>query len=192
MSIEKLKENYPVKIRWIHFPLHPDTPQEGRSLEDLFPGRDLTPMKERMKGLMAEAGLAYGDRSHTFNSRLAQELGKWADTQAGGGAIHDLLYRAYFVEGVNIGDIDALVGIAERVDLDADEARKVLSDRTFETEVDEDWRRSREIGVTGVPTFYSHGLAVVGCQPYETLEKFVKHLLELRENDAIKEADSAV
>ena len=187
MSIEKLRENYPVKIRWIHFPLHPDTPQKGRSLEDLFLGRDLTPMKERMQGLMAEAGLAYGDRTHTYNSRLAQELGKWADTQAGGDAIHDLLYRAYFVEGVNISDIDALVGIAERAGLDSAKARKVLSERAFKEEVDKDWQRSRETGVTGVPTFYSHELAVVGCQPYETLEKFVKHLLELQG----KEADPA-
>lgn len=181
MSIEKLKENYPVKIRWIHFPLHPDTPQKGRSLEDLFPGRDLTPMKERMKGLMAEAGLPYGDRSHTYNSRLAQELGKWADTQAGGEAIHDLLYRAYFVDNVNIGDIEELVNIASRAGLDEDAARKVLEEREFEYEVDEDWRLSREIGVTGVPTFYSNDLAVVGCQPYETLERFLKHLIELRE-----------
>ena len=34
MSIEKLKENYSVKIRWIHFPLHPETPQEGQTLEN--------------------------------------------------------------------------------------------------------------------------------------------------------------
>jgi protein-disulfide isomerase len=31
--------------------------------------------------------------------------------------------------------------------------------------------------VAGVPTFYANDLVVVGCQPYETLEKFVKHLL---------------
>ncbi len=138
-------------------------------------------MKERMKGLMAEAGLPYGDRSHTYNSRLAQELGKWADTQAGGEAIHDLLYRAYFVDNVNIGDIEELVNIASRAGLDEDAARKVLEEREFEYEVDEDWRLSREIGVTGVPTFYSNDLAVVGCQPYETLERFLKHLIELRE-----------
>ena len=112
MSIDKLKANYPVTTRWVHFPLHPDTPQEGMRLEDLFPGRDLTPMKERMKGLMKEAGLPYGNRTHTYNSRLAQELGKWADTQEGGEAIHDRLFRAYFVEFTNIGKVDKLVSIA--------------------------------------------------------------------------------
>ena len=83
MSIEKLKKNYPLTIRWIHFPLHPETPQEGRSLAELFAGRDIEPMRKRMKELMAEAGLEYGDRTHTYNSRLAQELGKWADSKPG-------------------------------------------------------------------------------------------------------------
>ena len=183
MSIEKLKKNYPVKIRWMYFPLHPETPQEGLSLEDLFPGRDLAPMKERMKSLMAEAGLPYGDRSHTFNSRLAQELGKWADTQGSDADIHDLLYKAYFVDGINIGNVNALAKIAGSAGLDIDAALKVLAEREFEFEVDKDWRRSREIGVTGVPTFYSHDLAVVGCQPYETLEKFVQHLIKLQEGE---------
>ena len=181
MSIEKLKDNYPVDIRWVHFPLHPETPLEGKSLEELFAGRDITPMKIRMHELMAEAGLAYGDRTHTYNSRLAQELGKWADTQAGGAAIHDALYHAYFVDNVNFGDVDELVKIAEAVGLNGSEARQVLEERKFEQQVDEDWQRSRAIGVTGVPTFYSNDLVVVGCQPYETLEKFVVHLLQEKE-----------
>lgn len=183
MSIEKLKENYPVSIRWVHFPLHPETPQEGRSLEDLFPGRDLEPMKDKMRGLMKDAGLPYGDRSHTYNSRLAQELGKWGDTQEDGDVIHDLLYKAYFVDNVNIGDVEELLKIVEGTKLNVETARRVLEERQFEFEVDEDWRLSREIGVTGVPTFYSNDLVVVGCQPYETLEHFVNHLLELHQQE---------
>ncbi|MBL6815554.1 MAG: DsbA family protein, partial [Pseudomonadales bacterium] len=113
MSIEKLKANYPVKIRWIHFPLHPATPIEGKSLAELFAGRDIEPIKQRLKGLMAEAGLSYGERTHTYNSRLAQELGKWADTQEGSEAIHDALYQAYFVDNINLSDVEQLVAVAE-------------------------------------------------------------------------------
>lgn len=181
MSIEKLKANYPVSIRWIPFPLHPETPIEGKSLAELFAGRDIEPMRQRMKGLMAEAGLDYGDRSHTYNSRLAQELGKWADTQVDGEAIHDALYRAYFIDNTNLHDIDALVKIAESVGLDGSAARKVLDERSFREAVDEDWQRAHQLGITGVPTFYQDELVVVGCQPYETLERFVKHLLAERE-----------
>lgn len=171
-----------MKTRWIHFPLHRETPAEGKSLAELFAGRDLAPMRERMKALMAEAGLEYGERTHTFNSRLAQELGKWADSKPAGEAIHDALYRAYFVDNKNIGDVDELVEIAEAVGLDGQEARRVIEEREYKEAVDEDWRRSREAGVTGVPTFYGNDLVVVGCQPYETLEKFVLHLMQMNSN----------
>ncbi len=64
-----------MRLRHTQFPLHPNTPEEGLLLEELFRGRgiDLEASKKRMKGLMAEEGLAYGDRQRTFNSRLAQE-----------------------------------------------------------------------------------------------------------------------
>lgn len=178
MSIEKLKANYPVKIHWVHFPLHPETPPEGKSLAELFAGRDIEPMRERMRKLMQEAGLPYGERTHTYNSRLAQELGAWADTQPGGENIHDALYRAYFAEAINIGDSEQLVDIAGKAGLNQEEARKVLQERRFKSAVDADWQRSRAAGVTGVPTFTHNDLVVVGCQPYEFLERFVQHIID--------------
>ena len=160
----------------VHFPLHPETPQGGRRLEELFAGRnvDMEAMYTRMKGLMDEEGLPYGKRSHTYNSRLAQELGKWADTQPGGEAIHDALYRAYFVDAVNVGDVDALLTIAGDVGLDVYAAREVLQSRSFSDAVDADWDLSRRYGVTGVPTFVVAQKAVVGAQPYEVLENFLQ------------------
>lgn len=159
----------------MHFPLHPETPAEGISIEELFAGRDIDidAMYARMKGLMDEEGLPYGKRSHTYNSRLAQELGKWADTQPGGEAIHDALFEAYFVDGRNIGDSDVLLDIAVAVGLDRDAAQSVLQERTFQPAIDADWARSRQYGVTGVPTFVAGGYGVVGAQPYETLAALV-------------------
>jgi len=115
----------------VFFPLHPETPLAGRSLATLFAGRgvDLEAMYQRMKRLMDAEGLPYGRRTHTFNSRLAQELAKWADTEPGGQPLHDRLYRAYFVDGRNIGDVDVLVELAASAGLRADEARRVLDER---------------------------------------------------------------
>ncbi len=118
--------------------------------------------------------LPYSHRTHTYNSRLAQELGKWADTQPGGEAIHDALYRAYFVDGVDVGDVEALLVVAEAVGLDVAAARTVLESRSFKDAVDADWEKSRQYGVTGVPTFVVGRQGVVGAQPYETLEKLLQ------------------
>ena len=128
----------------------------------------------RMKALMDAEGLPYGRRTHTYNSRLAQELGTWADTQPGGAAIHDALYKAYFVDARNIGDPDILVEIAESVGLDGAEARKVLDERRFKEAVDADWQKSARYGVTGVPTFVAARYGVVGAQPYEVLVQLVE------------------
>ena len=161
-------------MQWVFFPLHPDTPAEGRSLEAMFAGRgvDLSAMHQRMAGLMRAEGLLYGDRTHTYNSRLAQELGKWADT-CGGDAIHDVFYRAYFVENRNIADIEEFVPLAQSVGLPSDEARDVLVERRFKKAVDADWVKSQQYGITSVPTFVSGGRGVVGAQPYEVLEQLV-------------------
>jgi predicted DsbA family dithiol-disulfide isomerase len=165
-----------VKVELVHFPLHPETPPEGKSLAELFAGRgyDIPKMQAQMRARMAAEGLPYGERTMTYNSRLAQELGKWADTQPGGEAIHDALFRAYFVDTRNIGDPDVLVQIAETVGLDGAKAREVLDTRGFKAAVDADWRKSHEYGVTGVPTFVARGRGVVGAQPYEVLEQLVK------------------
>ena len=161
----------------VHFPLHPETPAEGMTLESLFAGRniDLEASYRRMKGLMDVEGLDYGRRTHTYNSRLAQELGKWADTREGGAALHEALYRAYFVEGRNIGDPDVLAALAEDAGLSGEDARAVLAERTFQAAVDADWTRSRDMGVTGVPTYAAGGYGVVGAQPYEVLVKLMEH-----------------
>ena len=146
-------------------------------MTDLFAGRSETEMKARqdqMKSLMEQEGLPYGERTHTYNSRLAQEIGAWGDTQEGGNVMHDALYRAYFVNTKNIGDPDVLLEIVEANGLSVNEARKVLEERTFKDVVDEDWSKSRQYGVTGVPTFVAAGHGVVGAQPYDTLEKFLE------------------
>ena len=176
MRIDKLKRDFQIDVEWVFFPLHPDTPLEGRTLEDLFAGRnlDLESMHARMQSLMEAEGLPYNERTHTFNSRLAQELGKWADTQPGGDAVHDALYRAYFVEGLNIGNVDVLVEKAVSAGLSGEEARQVLIERRFQDAVDRDWSRSKFLGVRGIPTFASGMDLLVGAQPYEMLERFVR------------------
>jgi predicted DsbA family dithiol-disulfide isomerase len=176
VRIEKLKAEHHVKVEWVHFPLHPDTPAEGRSLDDLFAGRkvDRKAMHAQMKARMDAEGLPYGERTMTYNSRLAQELGKWADTQPGGEAVHDAFFRAYFVEARDISDVEVMLDIVKSAGLSVDAAREVLDKRTFKDAVDADWKLSREYGITGVPTFVVGRRGVVGAQPYEALEELVK------------------
>ena len=175
MRIERLRTSYRIQLQYVQFPLHPDTPEEGLTLEQLFAGRDLDidASQRRMAQLAEDEGLPYGHRAMTFNSRRAQELAKWAETHEGGDQIHDALFRAYFADGLNIARLDNLLPLVESIGLSVDDARDALVAGSFRDAVDADWARSREMGVTGVPTFVAGGKGLVGAQPYEALERLV-------------------
>ena len=145
------------------------------TLEELFAGRpvDVPKMLSRLRQVAAEEGLPFGDRKKTFNSRLAQEMGKWAESKGEGERFHDAMFRAYFADGLNIGLVQVLLDLCKSLDLPVDEAEKVLENRLFRDAVDQDWARSRGAGVTAVPTFAMNGQMLVGAQPYEALEKLV-------------------
>ncbi len=130
-------------------------------------------MLDRLRRTAEDLGLAFGDRTVIYNSRKAQELGKWAEEKGRGDAFHHAAFHAYFAEGKNIAKMDVLTDLAEAVGLSGEEARRAMEDGRYRAAVDADWNRSRELGVTAVPTFILDGRRLVGAQPYETLEKLL-------------------
>ena len=151
------------------FPLHPETPEAGMELSELFAGREamIAEMQTRLSQVAAAEGLPLTLRSRTYNSRRAQELGKWAESWGKGDAFHRAVYHAYFVEGVNIALVDELMALAESVGLPADEARRVLMTGSFAPAVDADWHRSRELRITAVPTHLCGGKRLAGFSSYD-------------------------
>jgi len=171
-----LKQEFEIAIRWTMFPLHPETPREGMSLEELFAGRDLDidQVLRYLKAVADELGLPFGRREKTYNSRLAQELGKLAEQCGKGDAFHNAVFRAYFAHGHNIGLESTLMELARSLGLAAGEVRRALEKRSFQSAVDEDWRRSRRLGISVVPTCVFNSETVVGAQPYERLARMVE------------------
>ena len=127
----------------------------------------------RLRDKAAELGLPLGERKKTYNSRLAQELGIWAESKNRGDAFHMAAFKAYFVDGKNIAKIPVLLDLAASVGLPQEEAETVLLTRAFKNPVDEDWAISKTRGITAVPTFVINQDKLVGAQPYEKLEKFM-------------------
>ena len=147
------------------------------SIEDLLAGRniDIAEMKKRLKTAATNAGLMYTGPKLASNSRLAQEMGKWADSQGKGDAFHLAVFTAYFVEEKNIGDTTVLMKIAEQVGLSGVMAGEVVENRVYKEDVDQDWARSREEFVTAVPTFMMGRQRLVGAQSYDDLRRFVEN-----------------
>ena len=144
-------------------------------LSEMFAGREamIADMQARLTQIAATEGLPLVLRSRTYNSRRAQELGKWAESQGVGNLFHQAVYRAYFVDGINIGLIDELVVIAQTIGLPAEEARKVIQTQSFAVSVDADWQRARELRVSAVPTHLYEGKRLAGFGPYDDFVRLI-------------------
>lgn len=175
MRTDRLKREFGVQLHWKVFPLHPETPQEGRELSELFAGRDLDigAMQARLLQVAAREGLPLAARTRTFNSRHAQELGKWAEEQGQGDAFRSAVYRAYFAEGRNIALDHELLQIAGSVGLPEQGAHDVLTSRSFAAAVDADWRLARELRINAVPTHLCDGRRLAGFSSYDDFVRLI-------------------
>ena len=135
---------------------------------------DVNKIVHQLKTTAAKFGLDFGDRTMTCNSRLAQEVGLWAETEGLGHHFHMNVFKAYFVQGLNIGLKDVLIDLIESSGLDPVKGRKIIEKREFSNAVDSDWKLAGTKGVTAVPTFFYGNNRLVGTQPYEVLEKLIK------------------
>ncbi len=126
-------------------------------------------MVSHLKNSDEELGLPFGERTITCNSRLAQELGLWAETKGKGHTFHMAAFRAYFADGVNLAQIPNLLQIVEDADLPVKEAEEILTSRSFKEAVDRDWAESKLKSITAVPTFVMNHHKLVGAQSYENL-----------------------
>ncbi len=131
-------------------------------------------MRAHLRQTAARLGLPFGDRRMTFNSRRAQELGKWAESKGRGPAFHRAAFRAYFADGQNIARVPVLEEIVEAIGLPAREVPNVLDRGDYRESVDRDWQRSRSSGITAVPTFQLNGQQLVGAQSYAVLAEMVR------------------
>jgi predicted DsbA family dithiol-disulfide isomerase len=158
-------------------------------LEQLFAGRPIhiPEMLQRLEQTAAGLGLPFGERRMSFNSRRAQEAAKWAESNGKVDAFHNAVFRAYFVDGKNLHELETLAAAAESVGLKGADLEEVLQSRTFKTAVDRDWLRSHHLGVTAVPTFRLHEDTLVGAQPYEQLAAFmIAHRVPPRDASAVQ------
>jgi len=137
----------------------------------LFAGRpiNIQQVLDNLTSTAAELGLPFGKREKTYNSRMAQELGKLAEKKGYGEQFHMAAFKAYFADGLNIGLDSTLINLGTSSGLSEADIRDAIENRTYKKAVDEDWNRSYQKGVTAVPTFILNGMSLVGAQPYAKL-----------------------
>ncbi|MEM6341407.1 MAG: DsbA family oxidoreductase [Pseudomonadota bacterium] len=178
--------DHPFEIEWHPFQLNPDMPPDGMDrrayLEGKFGGKEgaikaYTPVVEHAQ----KAGLKidFEAMKRTPNTLDAHRLIHWAGIEGSQTAAVSTLFRAYFVDGRDIGDHDVLADVADSIEMDASVVRRLLSSDADAEDIKARDSHSREMGVSSVPTFIVGGRhAVPGAQPPELWAKVIEDLRE--------------
>lgn len=169
----------PLQIHWRPFQLDPTIPPEGKDRRAYLEAKFGT--EERIRQLhdnLAAAGEAEGipfafERIKVSPNTLdAHRLIRWAEESGKQEEIVETLFRAYFLEGRDIGDHAVLTEIAASAGMDREStAARLASDEDREV-VQSEIVSAQQMGVTGVPTFVLLGrYALVGAQPAPELAR---------------------
>jgi predicted DsbA family dithiol-disulfide isomerase len=164
-----------IAISWRPFQLNPDMPPEGMNRQDYLAAKfGGATQARRIYAAVEQAGAGEGiefafDRiQRTPNTLDAHRLIRFATMEGNAAVMVEALFRAYFLDGRDIGTRGELVGIAREAGFEASEASAWLqSERGRDAVLAED-RAARRAGVAGVPCFVvDGGYALSGAQEPE-------------------------
>jgi predicted DsbA family dithiol-disulfide isomerase len=171
----------PVEVRWRPYQLDPTIPEEGLDrteyIEKKFgkSGR-LQSVHDNLTRLGAQLGLpfAFDKIKRSPNTLDAHRLIRWAGSAGVQAEVVDRLFKAYFVEGRDIGDRAVLVEIASQCGLDAGQVERLLANGADADLVRQEIEQAQAMGVSGVPFFIFGGrLGVPGAQEASVLRQAI-------------------
>lgn len=185
-----LRPHLKARPRWRPFLLNPEIPPEGIDRTAYLINKFGSEARVgRVYGAIAKAGqsaeidFAFERIRHTPNTVNAHRLIRFAERSGQDDAAVEALFRAYFVDARNIGEIDVLMEIGAALGLDARSLRAYLEDDEDVAAIYDENARAHRLGVNGVPSFVFNGAMVIsGAQDPEILARVL---------DAAQETDAA-
>lgn len=174
-----------VQIRWRAFELRPEPEPtldpRGDYLRDIW-ARAVYPMAR-------ERGMNLQLPPVQPRSRLAHEAAAFASDHGRGSAMQHAIFRAFFEQGADIGQVGVLMRIAGEIGLDPAALSTTLATGTQRARVLEDEAMAQSFGLSGVPAIvvrragadWREGVLVEGAQPYSVIRDAIEQVKRHRE-----------
>jgi predicted DsbA family dithiol-disulfide isomerase len=172
-ALAQLNGGAHARITWRPFQLNPTMSSDGMDRATYLKAKfGSLEVFGRMKEQLLEAGaeeqipFAFEKIQRTPNTFAAHRLVWYAAQQGKQDAMVEALFRGYFLEGRNIGEVTTLTHVAAEAGLDRTETEEFLESEKGVVEVKAEEAVGRQLGIRGVPYFVLNGsIAISGAQP---------------------------
>ena len=190
-AIELLGDEVMVDVTWRPFQLNPTMPREGIDRREYRAKKfGSLARSEALDAQLAAVGREVGldfrvDRiARTPNTFDAHRLLRLAHERGVQDAVAETLFRAYFVEGRDVGEHAVLVDVAADSGLDRDDVTRFLAGTEGAAQVADEEAEGRDLGIDGVPFFVVQDTyAISGAQSPDYLAAAFREILR-RERDS--------
>lgn len=186
-ALAQLEHTDTFEIEWKSFQLDPTIPKtvEKVSVYQYLAdakGISFSESKEMHDNVVQSAknvGLTYNyDNAIIANSFDAHRMIQFAKTKGLGDQLEEALFKAYFTDGKNIGEINDLLEIGVSIGIEKLALKAVLESEQYTNEVKNDISEAQQIGVRGVPFFvFDRKYAISGAQPISVFTETIEQVL---------------
>jgi predicted DsbA family dithiol-disulfide isomerase len=179
--MRKLKKEFDLEIEWRGFQIHPEWPAEGIPIDRVRSTSDTDVRQQVWKRIstMAEAeGLPIAPPSVFTNSRAALAACEYAREQSKDEDFEGRIYRAYFVEGANIGDPALIARLGSEAGLDSAAVADAIKSPRYEMKLKNNALAANQRQVSGVPTFFIGEFSLVGAQSTDVCRQILRRVTE--------------
>jgi predicted DsbA family dithiol-disulfide isomerase len=170
-----------INVNWRSFLLNPDLPPSGIDRDTYLSNQFGTKSSfRRVYSNISDIGLSinidfnFDTIRHIPNSIDTHRLVHFARADGKSEIALDVLFKNYFVEGRNIGDVEVLMVIAKSIGLDTHAFSAHLESTDGICEIYDANARGHRLGVNGVPSYvFNEHLVISGAQEPGILAKML-------------------
>ncbi len=177
-TLRRLRSDFDFKLDWRGYQIHPDWPAVGVPKERMGGADARRAAWERIKALAGSIDLSMRPPGTLSNSRLALEAAEFALDAGKGEEFEERVYRAYFGEAANIGEIAVIGALAAEVGNDRAGLDDALKSGKYSVRLKRNALDAHQRGVSGVPTFLINGFPLVGAQSPDVMRQVMRRAAE--------------
>ncbi len=188
-ALKRVGHKAEIEIEWKSFQLDPTLPIERKEIENVYQylakRKGITleqsiKMHAQVMEMARRAGLAYHfEKAVVANSFMAHKLIQLAKEKGLGNEIEERLFKAYFTDGMDMGDPATLIELGTEIGLQGAEIKEALTSDDYAYKVKQDIMEGAQLGVQGVPFFvFDRKYAISGAQPAEVFVQTMEKVME--------------
>jgi len=181
-----MRPDVPVEVFWRPYQLDPTIPREGVDRRAYLKAKfgdspRTTAMGDAIRTEGAGEGIDFAfDRiAKSPNTLDSHRLIRWAGSAGVQDAVVERLFKAYFVEGRDIGDAAVLTDVAGKAGMDTALVSELLGNGSDLALVEREAGMANQMGISGVPTFiFDSKFMISGAREPEILARIIDKALQ--------------